>query len=528
MQSAGLSIVDMIIAVCYILSIVCIGLYFFKKQKSPKDFLLAGRNMSWFPVGLSLMATLTSAVGFMAFPAGAIRYGIIMLWMIAAIPLSYPVVAYVFIPFYQKLKVYTAYEYLEKRFNDRVRALASIIFILWRLSWMAAVIYVPSMVLNVVTDGAIPLIPSIIVLGIIATLNTSLGGIRAVMWADVVHSFMLFTSMIIAIFVIFKIVPGGISEVWGTLQEAGKTSMTGSILGFSDANFFGKIKLYLLADITVVSLIITYTVQKMGNYCVDQAMVQRYISAKSVEGSRKGFQTNAIAYMFYVVCVTTIGAGLFAVVSHFPFPETLQNDQIFPYYIANIMPIGITGIMIAAIYGASMSSIDSGINSCITAIFNDFYGRYKLKTYNLDSVEITEEENARRLKISRVSTLALGVLVTFLAMYVGKLGDIFIYSQRLINMFTGPLFGVFCLAMFTKRTTASGALIAGFLGFLLGSLMVFSKNLGIDFLAVGVLWPATISFLITVLLGYLLSFLIGKPKSDAEKYTWRSIMSESS
>jgi len=524
MQSEGLSIYDLLIAVVYIISILGIGAYFYKKQKSPKDFLLAGRNMKWFPIGFSLMATLTSAVGFMAFPAGAFRFGIIMVWMIMAIPLSYPVVAYVFIPFYQKLQVYTAYEYLEKRFNHKVRALASMIFILWRISWMAAVIYVPSMVLNVVTDGAIPLIPSIIVLGTIATLNTTLGGIRAVMWADVVHSFMLFTSMIIAIIFIFKVVPGGVSEVWSTLSDAGKTSMTGSIEGFGNANIIEKIRLYLFTDITVVALIITYTIQKMGNYCVDQAMVQRYISASSVEGSRKGFKTNAFAYSFYVICVTTIGVGLYAVVSYIPFPESLQNDQIFPYYIANVMPIGITGIMIAAIYGASMSSIDSGINSCISAIFNDFYGRYKLKTYNLDSVEITEQEKARRLKIGRISALVLGILITFFACYVGKLGDIFIYSQRLINMFTGPLFGVFCLAMFTRRTNAFSALVAGLIGFLTGSLLVFSKNLGIDYLAVGVLWPATVSFFVTVLLGYSMSIFFGNNKIDAHKYMWRSIM----
>ena len=524
MQNTGLTTADMLIAFAYVLGIISIGIYFSRKHKSPKDFLLAGRSMGWLPVGLSLMATLTSAVGYMSFPAGAFKSGLILLWMAMAIPLSYPVVVYVFMPFYHKLKVYTAYEYLERRFNDRVRALASAIFILWRVTWMAAVIYVPSYVLSTVSNGAVPLVPSIIVLGLIATLNTTLGGIKAVMWGDVVHSAIMFTSMFIAIVLVIMAVPGGLPEIWETLAAAGRTKMTGTMVGFKDANFLGRIRLYLITDFTIVSLIITYTVQKMGNYCVDQAMVQRYLTAKSLKQSQKGFAANAGAYLMYIFLVTTIGAGLFAVTKYFPFPAELKVDQMFPYFIANFMPIGLTGIMVAAIYGASLSSFDSGINSCATAILNDFYARYKLKRYNLEEGEVSEQEGARRLKIARISTITIGLVVTFLALFVGQLGDIFTYSQKLINMFTGPLFGVFCLAMFTKRATAPAALIAGFVGFVMGSLMVFAKKWGIDALAVGVLWPAAISFTITVTLGFLLSFVMGKNTEESHNYTRRNVM----
>jgi len=528
MQETGLTTIDMIIAIVYVFGIIGIGVYFSRKQKSTKDFLLAGRSMGWLPVGLSLMATLTSAVGYMSYPAGAFKGGLILLWMAMAIPLSFPVVVYVFMPFYHKLRVYTAYEYLERRFNDKVRALTSIIFILWRITWMAAVVYVPSYVLNTVSDGAIPLVPSIIVLGLIATLNTTLGGIKAVMWGDVVHSTIMFISMFVAIILIILAVPGGVTEIWDTLAAAGKTKMTGTIDGFEDANYWGQMKLYLITDFTVLSLIITYTVQKMGNYCVDQAMVQRYLTAKSLKESQKGFAANAGAYLLYVFLVTFIGAGLFAVTKHFIFPEVLKVDQIFPYFIANFMPIGFTGIMVAAIYGASLSSFDSGINSCATAILNDFYARYKLKVYNLESGEVSDEEGARRLKIARISTVTIGLLVTFLALFVGMLGDIFVFSQKLINMFTGPLFGVFVLAMFTKRATAPATLIAGFVGFVLGSLLVFGKMWNIDSLTVGVLWPATISFVTTVALGYLLSFILGENTEENFNYTRANVMKNDS
>jgi len=351
-----------------------------------------------------------------------------------------------------------------------------------------------------------------------------MGGIKAVMWGDVVHSTIMFISMFVAVYFVISSVPGGFGEIWDTLTAAGKTKMTGTMPGFSDAGLFGKARLYLITDFTILSLVITYTIQKMGNYCVDQAMVQRYLTASSLKNSQKGFLTNAGAYLLYIVLVTTIGAGLFAASQHLGFPATLKVDQIFPYFIANVMPVGITGIMIAAIFGASLSSFDSGINACATAILNDFYGRYKLGVYNLEAGEVSEEEGARRLKIARISTITIGLLVTFLALFVGRLGDIFTYSQKLINMFTGPLFGVFVLAMFTRRATAPATLIAGFLGFVMGSLLVFGKKMGIDSLAVGVLWPAAVSFVITVGLGYTLSFVIGKNDESTYGYTWKRVM----
>jgi len=334
----------------------------------------------------------------------------------------------------------------------------------------------------------------------------------------------MFSSMIVAFVVIILAVPGGLPQIWNTLSAAGKTAMTAHIPGFSGANIFGKMKLYLFTDITVVSLIITYLVQKMGNYCVDQAMVQRYLTAKSLKVSRQGFLTNCFAYLFYIIIVTFIGVGLYALASHQTFPSSLQVDRIFPYFIANFMPVGIAGLMIAGIYGASMSSLDSGVNSCITAILNDFYSRFKLKRYNLEDETASEKEKAQKLRIARWGTLALGITVTFFACFVGKMGDIFIYSQKLINMFAGPLFGIFVLGMFTKRATAPAVLIAGFIGFVLGSLAAFSKFIDVPWFKVGVLWPATIAFTTTIILGSILSFFLGRKNPEANRWTWHGVM----
>ncbi len=527
METTGISTIDLLIAIAYIIGTILIGVYFSKQQKSDRDFLYTSRSMGWLPVGLSLMATLTSAVGYMAFPAGAFKSGLILIWMAVSIPLSFPVVVYVFMPFYNKLKIVTAYEYLERRFNHKVRALASIIFILWRLTWIAAVVYIPALILSVVSNNAIPLIPTIIVIGIIATVKTALGGMKSIMWGDVIHSFVMFSGLFISIGFIIYMIPGGLTEVWDTLAAAGKTKMTGQIHGLSGAGFFEKTRLYLITDFTIGSLILTYTIQKMGNYCVDQAMVQRYISAKSLKESQRGFYANAVAYLLYILLVTAIGTGIFALTKHMHFPSDMPIDSYFPYFIANYLPIGLTGIMIAAICAASLSSFDSGINAITTAILNDFYGRYKLGKYNLDvGGESTEKEKLHRLKISRILIIVIGIICIFFAFSVGFLGDIFIYSQSFVNMFTGPLFGVFALGMFSKRATTPGALIGGFIGFIMGLLLVFAESLNINHLAIGVLWPAFLSFVITIVLGYFLSLIIGKNTESALDYTRKNVMKD--
>ena len=265
----------------------------------------------------------------------------------------------------------------------------------------------------------------------------------------------------------------------------------------------------------------------MGNYCVDQAMVQRYITASSLKESQKGFLANVGAYLLYIILVTTIGAGLFSVAKNFTFPASLKIDQIYPYFIAHFLPTGVVGILLASIYAASLSSINGGINAITTAVLNDFYAPYILKQHNLEIGENSEEEKARRLKISRVSTVLIGLIAIFLAFFVQYLGDIFTYSQKLINMFTGPLFGIFLLGMFTKRANASAVLISGFVGFVMGSLLVFGKKMNIDSLSVGVLWPAAISFFITVVLGYVLSFILGNNSKEVLKYTRKGVMSNS-
>ena len=224
------------------------------------------------------------------------------------------------------------------------------------------------------------------------------------------------------------------------------------------------------------------------------------------------------------MAITLVGVGLFVVAQYQSFPDTLASDQVFPFFIANLIPVGLSGLLVAAIYAASMSSMDSGTNACVSAVMNDFYGRLYLKSYNLDDGEQSEASDRTKLLISRISSVVLGISVTIMACYIGRLGDIFTITAKLINMFAGPLFGVFILGMFTKRANAASVLIAGLAGALVGILTVFAKPLGLEVFMVGKLWPLILSFLVTYGLGYGLSFLVGYNPKERLEWTWKKIM----
>jgi SSS family transporter len=522
----GLHTIDWIVCAVYLSGVTGIGLFFyFRGAKSTKEYFLAGRSMGWLPVGLALMASLTSGIGYLAQPAGAVKYGLITLWALAGIPLSYPIVVWVFMPFYHRLQVYTPYEYLEKRFHVSVRALTSAMFIVWRITWMAAVIYAPSLVMSIVTDNKVPLKYSIIAMGVLSTTYAALGGTKAVMWTDVAQFVVMFGGMILAAVLIVAYVPGGLPEIWGTLHSTGRDRMTANIPGWNGADIFGRFKLYLYTDVTAASLIISAAVGKLGNYCVDQAMVQRYLTSRDLKTARSGFLCNCFAYSFYIVIMAVVGAGLFAFARYYDFPKTLRNDQVFPYFIANVMPIGAAGLLVSGVYAASMSCLTGGINSVTTALTNDFYNRFRFKRANLDSGNLSASEQRHHVWLARIATVVLGGIETIAALYVGKMGDIYEIANKLINGFIGPLFGIFVLAMFTRRAHTLPVWCAAMAGSIVAGLTIFSKQLGLPLFQVGFQWPSVIGLVVTVVVGYALSFII-PAKARKDDWTFRGVMAQ--
>lgn len=534
-----MTVIDYSLCAVYLAAVLAIGAFFFRSQKSSREYFLAGRNLGWVAVGISLMATMASSIGFIGAPTAAIGAGTIMLWSLVALPVSYPLVTRVFMPFFRNLRVYTAYEYLEHRFDLRVRLLASGLFILWRVIWMAVTIYVPAMVLNVATGGQIAVVPAVVVLGAVAVLYTAFGGIRAVVWTDIAQFVVMIGGVGVALYTVIAHVPGGVAGVLSTVATTGKASWTAAIPGWDTASILERGRLYLYTDFTVLAIIVCFTMDKFGNYCVDQVMIQRYLIARSLKIARRGFLLNCVTFAIYFALMTFVGLALFAFRTHTPLPEGIKPDAIFPYFIANYMPVGAAGLILSAIVAAAMSSLDSGVNACIGAITNDFYYRLWRGERSMEGAQDDREGERARVRLSRYSCLGLGVLIIAIGSVAGSLGTVFELALKVVNCFLGELFALFLLGLFTRRAGARGVFWGTLFGSLLTALVVLAENLNKCALAwnagqpsmasrlfaaldIGFLWTSAFGFFVTLALGYGLSLILDRNLTPP-RWTYRDI-----
>ncbi|MBN2450748.1 MAG: sodium/solute symporter [Lentisphaeria bacterium] len=508
---ASLHFLDWTMLVLYLVGTLALGVRFYRSQKTTKDFFLAGRSMSWLPVGLSVVATLFSAISYIGIPAANQKYGIVYMMGAVAVFLCIPVVSRVFMPFYHSMQVYSAYEYLEKRFDVRVRCLASGLFILWRIVWMSTAVYAPSLALWAATGGQIPLIPTIILLGLLATAYTMLGGMKAVIWTDVVQFCVLFGGMVLAIGFIIARIDGGIAAIWQNAVQEGKTNLFPGGFGFFYSN----------DRVTLVGVIVASFVGHVGFYTVDQVTVQRYFTARSLQDARRSFWLNSFANVSLHVGLAFLGLALLAYFATHSAPESIngtpfKDDWRYPYFAATALPAGVAGIILAALYAATMSSVDSGINSCTTAFMVDFWRRLKYGDVSVNAIAESEEQSRRDLVTARILTVVLGALVTVVACFVGQLGSIIVIAGKLVNGFCGPMFVIFLMGMFTRRATPLGVCIGAVLSMLVMWYYTFFAQVTVNFL-----WTSTLGFVVALLLCYGFSLLTGfLEPATAEQLDW--------
>jgi len=509
--------IDGLIIVVYLVILSAIGFYFSRRQKGIEDFFLARHSMAWFPVGLSLMAALNSGIDYIMQPSTIAKYGIIFLSGTASWLVLYPWVAYVTLPFFRRLNLYTVYEYLERRFDVRVRSLAAGIFILWRLGWLATAMYAPCLAVKVATNGQLQVLPMIIVLGSVVTLYTMLGGIKAVIWTDVIQFCIMFGGLAATVVIVVMNVPGGAPEIWHTAANAGKLSLSTNIPGMATAGLFQKALFFLKEPATVFGIIVAAIVGRMAGYTCDQVMIQRFQTTRSVKDSRRSFVINAIGDAFWMFGLGFVGLSLFAYFGHHPLPAGSNPDDILPYFISTVFPAGAVGLVIAAIFAASLSSIDSAINSCTSVIVVDFYNRLFLKTH-LGTSDLSSESQRTQIRVSRFATLGIGVLGIILAANVGRIGPLIKIANVVIQLFTGPLLGLYLLGMFTKRARSEGALIGGIAGAGMSAYVAFGTKIGF-------IWPTVFGLATTLVVGYAVSLMAGPPVKSQGGLTFKSVMS---
>jgi Na+/proline symporter len=489
--------IDWLIIAAYLLSMAGVGVYFSRRQTSLDRFMLADRTMGWLPVGLSLMAALNSGMDYLMQPSSTIRFGFVLVLGTLSWLALYPWVAKVVFPFYHRLKFFSVYEYLEARFDVRVRTLAAVIFILWRLGWMATAMYVPSLAVNAASGGAVDLNTMTIVVGVLVTAYTTLGGIQAVIWNDVVQFCIMFGGLGATVGIVWSSVPGGFREIITVASSAGKMNFWPALVDPAATGVVAQVQSFFEQPMTVVALLVALVVGRMAQYTSDQVMVQRLQTTVSLKEARQG-----VIYAYF---------------QHHTLPPEFQTDKLVPYFMSLAFPAGAVGLVIAAIMAASLSSIDSAINSCSSVAVVDLYNRV-WQGKDTGQREQSAADDRAQVLASRVATVFFGASGTVLACNVSRIGSLLEINNKVVNAFTGPMLGIFVLAMFSERATSAAALAGGVAGALAAYVVAYHTSIGF-------LWPSTFGLGATLLVGF--AFAFARPAALAAKgrgLTWHRVM----
>ena len=477
-----------IVLILFFVVLIVMGWFFSKREKSTDDFFKAGKRVPWWAAGISIIGTGLSALTFMAVPAKAYATDWIYYFSYLFGPLMAPVIVYAFLPFFRRLNITTAYEYLELRFNLPVRLISSVTFIFFQIGRVSVILLLPSIALSVATG--INIFLSITVLGIISTVYTVMGGIEAVVWTDVIQVLILFLGTIVSLIIMVFHMDGDISGMVTTAMENNKLHLVDFSLDPTIVTFWAVI-------ISVPAGVQTVT---------DQATIQRYLTTKDERDAAKSIWMTQLIGPFSGLLFFTIGTALYLFYKSFPTkltPGLEQTDAIFPLFIVAEMPAGISGLIIAAIFAAAMSSLDSSIHSSSTAIVTDFYRRF--------NKDVTDD---KCLRLARWLTALFGIFGTSLSLYMGQfdiksLWDIFI---EISNLLTGGLAGIFVLAVFTKRAHATGVLVGFFASAVI--LYMFKNHTLWHF------WWYTITGMCScIMVGYLTSLIIPSKEKPLDGLT---------
>lgn len=479
----GLSAVDYGVFAVYLLFLLGLGYWLSRRTKSTDDYFRGGKRVPWWAAGISILATKLSAVSFMSLPVKAFYTDWLYFWIpVGNILLAVVVVKYI-IPFFCRLDITSAYQYLEWRFNSLLRVLGSITYLLFELARMGVLLLLPAIVVSVVTG--LDIYWCIVVMGIVATLYTILGGIEAVIWTDVLQVFIMVGGAVWTIVTIVNKVEEGPVALYHTALEAGKFQ-----------SFDWNIS---LTEATTLVILLSW-IGKIQDYISNQTVVQRFVSTHDERAAGRSMWMASLLGIPVYVLFLLMGTGLFYFYQEFPERLTLNVDHadaLLPTFIVSEMPTGVIGLVIGAIFAAAMSSLDSGINSMSTVLITDIYQPF------------FERSSIDPLKLAQGLTALLGAVGTGSALIMAGLNVQSLYDQLLaiIGLFGGGLAGMFILGIFTQRANSAGTLVGFFAS---GGILFYVSR----YTELHVFLYALVGMGSCVIIGYLASlFLTGEKRT---------------
>ncbi len=536
LSHGGFHWIDGLIIVVYLSILTGIGIYFSRKQKTVDDYIRGGSKLGWLTIGVSLMAAINSGLDYVQAPAVVFGIGMVFIMGFLSWIFVYPWVSRVTLPFYKRLDVYSAYEYLELRFGLSVRLVGASIFILWRIGWMGAAIYVPCLAVKAATGNQLDITFMVVVLGTVVTFYTMLGGMKAVVWTDVSQFCIMFIGLAATFIFIVSKIPGGMGELWRVAAQAGRLDLTASMV--LDGAMWDRFVTYVTTEVTFFGIVFLAFLSRATTFTADQVVIQRFQSSKTLPEARKSFLINAFSDTVWMAVLGFIGLALFAYFYHYPFPEGMQNDRVLPYFMAINFPVGLTGIVIAAIFAASLSSVDAAINSTTSIVVVDFYSRLILGHKRpLDDCGAAEQR--RLLFVSRIASLCIGVLMILIGTNIERMGEIYQAGNKILGAFFGPLFGIFILGMFSKKSHSIGVIIGAVVGLssscfasFFSELIwlqnvcgpIFGDEFVYFFMNLSWQWPSPIGIFMTLLAGGIASYLIPYKRSEENPLTFKEVM----
>lgn len=466
--------VDYVIFVILLVASTGIGLFYAfsgGRQRTTREFLLADRSMSCLPVSLSLLATFQSAVAILGAPSEIYAHGTQYWFLGCSYFLGLLIPAHIFIPVFYRLQLSSAYQYLELRFNKTVRVCGTVTFIFQMVIYMGVVLYAPALALNAVTG--FDLWGAVLAMGLVCTLYTTLGGLKAVIWTDVFQTIVMFAGQL-AVIVVGTHQAGGISEVWRKAQN-------GSRIAGLDLNPDP------LERHTFWTLGVGGVFLMLALYGVNQAQVQRYLSSRT---EREAVMSCYVVFPCQQI-VLTLGC-LMGLVMYARYGEdspldkgyVTANDQMVLYFVMDVLRDlpGLPGLFVACLFSGALSTISSAFNSLATVTMEDL-----IKPYFPAMTE------ARATLLSKGLALAYGLVCLAMAYIASLMGSVLQAALSIFGMVGGPLLGLFCLGMFFPWANSIGALV----GLAAGLVMAFWIGIGSFISRVGSPAPRPPSFNVT-------------------------------
>jgi solute:Na+ symporter, SSS family len=490
------------IIIGYLGSLFLVGVYFSKRQTSRETYFLGNRQMPWFLVGVSVIASLLSTVTYLATPGEVIRYGLGYFSSLLAYILVVPIVDRIIIPVLMRLPVTSVYECIENRFSLATRNLSASTFVLARLIWIGLIIYTASFAVSGMTGWAVPSI--VLIIGIVVTSYTTLGGITTVIWTDFAQFTLLFGGAVFIPFYVAYVTGTGPMGWFHLFSKAGRTHVP----------IFSLDPTVRISVLGMILLELTWNVCTHG---ADQVAAQRYLTTPSAEKARRSVWVFAVSNVGLIVLLMVSGLALFFFyfrhadlpLQQFQATVAPRADKLFPEFIATQLPTGISGLILAALVGSAMSSASSGMNSISTVVVNDFLHRFNLLRRFQDGVTVPKLVTV----LVGVSGMAVAITVSiFMQHHQWNLVDL---MQRVSNLFVAPLGALFLAGILLGRVGSRAAMI----GFGAGTITSFTISFSQEFFGlrhtVSFMWIMPLSF--GVSLG--VSFLVGHffpPPTEAQ------------